>query len=64
YTTCADCTKVESISDCSKLVNPISKIIGFILGSNRVACLKKIKEIGCAEYAEYMAETKRASLNK
>jgi hypothetical protein len=64
YKTCADCDMGENISNCSKLVNPISKIISLILGSNRIACLKKIKESGCAAYAKNMAETKRASLRK
>jgi len=60
--TCADCDMGESISNCAKLVNPISKIIGFFLRSNRLACLAKIKEKGCSEYAKDMAEKKRASI--
>lgn len=64
YRTCSDCKIEDTISNCTKLVNPISKIISLILGSNRVACLNKIKETGCAEYAKNMAQTRRAFLRK
>ncbi|MBF0541042.1 MAG: DUF3795 domain-containing protein [Nitrospirae bacterium] len=64
YTTCADCEIIDYFSNCSKLTNPVTKIIGFLLDTNRIACLIRIKKIGCAAYAKNMSETRRVFLRK
>ncbi len=55
FSTCSDCTDFSELKNCKKLNNWISKIIGFIFKTNRIANLCKIKEIG---FEKFKAEAK------
>lgn len=55
FSTCSDCTDFSELKNCKKLNNWISKIIGFIFKTNRIANLCKIKEIG---FEKFKAEEK------
>jgi hypothetical protein len=46
YSTCADCEEFEDLKQCKKLNNLISRIIGFIFRSDRIANLYRIRENG------------------
>ena len=63
YSSCADCQKIE-LMDCKKFNNVFSKLIGFILRSDRPACIRRIKEIGTEKYAIEMAASKRQSIKR
>ena len=54
YSSCADCTQMQ-LKDCKKFNNFISKMIGFVLKSDRAACINRIKEIGNIQFASEMA---------
>jgi hypothetical protein len=62
YSTCADCKELTDPNDCAKFYNFFSRVIGFVLNSNRQACVLKIRELGIEGYAAHMAERKRQTL--
>jgi len=62
YASCADCHDFDRPKDCKKLDNPIARLIGFFLNSNREACLLKLREVGLTEYASFMAQRRRVTL--
>jgi len=43
---CADCGQFEQLADCKKLNGFISKIFGFIFGSDRLGNIAGIREYG------------------
>lgn len=54
HDSCADCRLFSDQMECAKFNNLFSKIFRLIFGSDRMACLGRIKEIGYAGYAEEM----------
>ena len=52
YNTCAECSDFENLGQCKKLNNIISKIFGFIFGTNRIGNLNRIKEVGLGKFTE------------
>ena len=63
YLSCADCQKTE-LKDCKKFNNFVSKLIGFILRSDRSACITHIKETGYENFAARMAATKTHTIKR
>ena len=61
YRSCAEC-EGAGIDACSDLNNIFSKVIGFVLRSDRKACLRLISEEGYPAFARKMATEKRQSL--
>lgn len=64
YASCAECTEFTDPKQCKKFNNPISKVIGFVLRSDRAACIAQIRRIGLEEHAKNMAETSRTTIRK
>lgn len=64
YLSCADCRTFEDPRDCGKFNNPISRIIGFILRSDRSACIRQIKSLGLEGHAGNMALNMRHTIRK
>lgn len=62
YQTCADCKVVSDPRDCPKFNSFIAKVIGFVLRSDRRACILQIREQGLEGHARTMAEYGRPSL--
>ena len=62
YSSCADCTQFSDPEECNKFHNLFSKVIGFILRSDRRACVYQIKELGLEGHAKAMAELGRPSI--
>lgn len=60
---CADCTSIE-LMECKKFNNWISKAIGFMMNSDRPACINRIKETSPDAFAEEMAASKRHSIKR
>jgi len=50
YTTCAQCSEFEDLKRCRKLNNFISKIMGFIFRTDRIANLCCIREVGIEKF--------------
>ena len=62
FSSCAVCTEHDDPRDCRKFHNLFSRAIGFILRSDRRACIQQIKEVGLDGHAKAMAELGRPSL--
>ena len=63
-TSCADCATHPDPRSCGKFHNWISRLIGFVLRSDRRACIRRIREVGREAFAEEMAKTGRQTLKK
>ena len=59
---CASCATFPDPMGCNKYNSLISKVIGFILRSNRSKCIARIREVGPEAYAMEMAAMGRQSL--
>jgi hypothetical protein len=64
YASCADCMEIAEVMDCKKFNNFISKIFGFLFGSDRNACIQLIKKEGYDAFARRMAENKTQTIKK
>lgn len=64
YLSCADCQEFSDPQQCAKFNNFFSKIIGFVLRSDRAACIRKIKKIGIKSYADLMTSEKKHSIRR
>ncbi|HAH05447.1 MAG TPA: hypothetical protein DCM05_02800 [Elusimicrobia bacterium] len=62
YSTCADCRDFPYPKECRRFHNFISKLIGFLLRSDRAACIAQIKRLGLQGHAAQMACCGRHSL--
>jgi len=54
--TCAECADFPNPRDCGKYDNFLSRIVGFVLRSDRAACIAQIKQVGLEGHARIMAE--------
>jgi hypothetical protein len=64
YKSCADCTEFANPMDCKKFNNFFSKIFALLLGSDRNACIAKIKESGYEEFAGFMTEHRLQTIKR
>ncbi len=62
YSSCADCSDFDDPGECGKFNSFLSRVVGFVLRSDRRACIKQIKEVGPEEHAQKMAELGRPAL--
>ncbi len=62
YSSCAECKEYSNVMECKKFNNFFSRLIGFILRSDRNAGIGMIKEKGYEGFAKYMAENKLISI--
>ncbi len=60
--TCADCDEHSDLAGCGLLNNRMSKLVGLVLNSDRIACLDTIRALGLEAYAQRMAAAGRQSL--
>jgi len=63
YRSCADCRQIE-LNDCKKYNTLFSRIIGFVLNSDRAACITRIKETGYENFAVEMANNRRQTIRR
>jgi hypothetical protein len=64
YKSCADCTEFSNPKECKKFNNFISKIFGLVLGSDRAACIEKIKVSGYDDFAQFMTDNKLQTIKR
>ena len=62
YTTCAGCTTFADPGDCRKFNNFVFKAIGFVLRSDRRACILQIREKGVKGHSDDMALHQRQTI--
>lgn len=58
---CADCNAIP-LKDCRKYNTFIASMIGFVLNSDRPACIGRIREVGYEGFAAEMAAARRPTL--
>jgi hypothetical protein len=63
FMSCADCTGIKP-EDCKKYTNFMSKAIGFILNSDRKACIERISIVGYENFAAEMTEKKIQTIRR
>jgi hypothetical protein len=63
FQSCADCD-IIALKECKKYNNFISKAVGFILNSDRSACINRIKETGYVDFAVEMAQHQRMTIKR
>lgn len=64
HRTCASCHQYKNQKECKKFNNVLSKIFGLLFGSDRLACVKRIEEVGVDAYASEMTERKSHTMKK
>jgi hypothetical protein len=64
YKSCADCADFADPMQCGKYNNFISKVVGFLLRSNRAACIGQIKKLGVQGHADAMAAAKKQTIRR
>lgn len=62
YSSCAVCGTYADPRDCTKFNNFMSKAIGFVLRSDRRACILQVRDLGLLRHAENMALHKRQTI--
>ena len=56
---CADCPEFPEATGCRKFHNFLSRLIGFVLRSDRPACIRQIRAVGRAAYAQEMCAARK-----
>jgi hypothetical protein len=64
YSSCADCRDFSDPQQCKKFNNFISQAIGFVLRSDRAACIAQIKKIGIKGHADTMTRQQKYTIRK
>lgn len=64
FSSCADCKDFSDPVECKKFNNFFSKLFWFLFGSDRKACISRIKEVGKCEFAKEMTELKSHTIKK
>jgi hypothetical protein len=64
YSSCADCRDFDDPQQCGKFNNVIARIVGFVLRSDRVACIRQIKVIGIQGHADTMTKQQQQTIRK
>lgn len=64
YLSCADCRDFADVMTCRKYNSIISKVVGFILRSNRSACVAQIKSLGVKGHADRMAAEGKQTIRR
>ena len=64
YASCADCTEFSDPQRCRKFNNLMSRVIGFVLRSDRSACIAQIKKLGVEGHATLMAREKKQTIKR
>jgi len=62
YTSCAECKEFPDPHSCRKFHNFFSRAIGFVLRSDRRACVVQIRQLGLEGHAQKMAQNRRQTI--
>jgi hypothetical protein len=64
YSSCAECKDFADPMQCGKYNNFISRAVGFVLRSDRSACIKQIKAVGMQGHADIMTAQKKQTIRR
>jgi hypothetical protein len=62
YSSCAEFKEFVDPRSCRKFNNIISKVVGFVLRSDRSACIMQIKQLGIEGHADTMTRQKKQTI--
>ena len=62
YATCDECAEFADPRRCRKFHNLISRIVGFVLRSDRSKCIERIRAVGPEAFAREMADKRAQTL--
>jgi hypothetical protein len=62
YESCASCREFSELRQCPLLDNFVSRAIGFLLNSSRIACLERIRATSPDQFAQEMAVRKAMTI--
>ena len=63
YSSCAGCKEFADVTECKKFNNFFTRVIGFVLRSDREAGINMIKAKGYEGFASYMAENRLITIH-
>ncbi len=64
YASCAHCTEFVDPRACKYFNNFISKLFGFVLRSDRAACVEQIRRLGVQGHADEMTKARRQTIRR
>ena len=64
YLCCAECKDFADPKACAKYNNFISRVVGFVLRSNRAACIAQIRKLGLKVHADAMAAARTQTIKR
>lgn len=64
FSSCADCRDFTDPMQCGKFNNFISKVVGFVLRSDRAACIRQIGRLGLKGHADLMTSQQKQTIKK
>lgn len=62
--TCAECSQYADARACATYDNFIARIVGFLLRSNRAACIDQVRALGVQGHAGRMAREGRQTIRR
>jgi len=63
FQSCADCKSVDPMQ-CKKFNTFVSRVFGFMLNSDRMACIDRIKKVGYDDFAAEMTKSKSQTIKR
>jgi hypothetical protein len=64
YASCADCTEFADPRACKDFNNFMSKLFGFVLRSDRAACVEQIRRLGVQGHADEMTKARKQTIKR
>jgi hypothetical protein len=64
FASCADCKEFPDPRACKKFNSFISRLFGFILRSDRSACIEQIRRLGVQGHADAMSRERRQTIRR
>lgn len=64
YASCAQCTDYADPRQCKRYDNFMSKLFGFVLRSDRAACIDQIRVLGVQGHADAMAKARTQTMRR
>jgi len=64
FVTCADCTEYPDPRVCKDFNNFMARLFGFLLRSDRAACIEQIRRLGVQGHADEMSRERRQTIRR
>jgi hypothetical protein len=64
FASCADCKEYADPRACRDFNSFLAKLFGFVLRSDRAACIEQIRRLGVQGHADEMSRAKRQTIRR